>query len=45
MNVKSVCASAWSFAALRSDGHVITWGVDKKGGDSRQVDPTEVTIR
>eukprot|EP00435_Cladocopium_sp_Y103_P058822 s62_g20.t2 len=37
VNVKSVCASSWSFAALRHDGHVITWGVDKKGGDSRSV--------
>ncbi len=32
-----ICASAAAFAALKSDGSVITWGHSHYGGDSRGV--------
>ena len=35
--VQQIEASYAAFAALRSDGRVITWGDDEYGGDSRSV--------
>lgn len=33
-NVTSICATRRAFAALRSDGSVITWGMVTEGGGS-----------
>lgn len=35
--VQHIAASDTAFAALRSDGTVVTWGHPSQGGDSRQV--------
>lgn len=37
INVQEVVASAGAFAALLSNGRVITWGDPEKGGDSSGV--------
>ncbi|CAK9083467.1 unnamed protein product [Durusdinium trenchii] len=37
VNVQSVTASKYSFAALKSDGTVVTWGEGACGGDSSAV--------
>ena len=36
-SVAAIEASATSFAAIRSDGHVRAWGPAATGGDCRQV--------
>ena len=36
-DVASLSASAGAFAALKCDGHVITWGQEDFGGDSSKV--------
>ena len=36
-DVQQIAASNDAFAAIRSDGHVITWGAVSSGGDSSQV--------
>jgi hypothetical protein len=32
--VQHICATEWAFAALKSDGSVVTWGHRGRGGDS-----------
>ncbi|EIC22961.1 hypothetical protein Thi970DRAFT_00604, partial [Thiorhodovibrio frisius] len=36
-DVEQVFSNWWAFAALRADGSVVTWGLDKFGGDSTAV--------
>ena len=36
-DVQQICGTARSFAALRSDGRVVTWGQAGAGGESSQV--------
>ena len=35
--MKTIVATNWAFAALRSDGRVVTWGSSRYGGDSTSV--------
>ena len=37
-------STSWAFAALRSDGLVVTWGDPEHGGDSSQVPWSSVVI-
>ena len=37
INVQEVVASAGAFAALLSNGRIVTWGDPEKGGDSSAV--------
>jgi hypothetical protein len=36
-NVEKLVSTSTSFAALKTDGSVVTWGYPKSGGDSRKV--------
>ena len=36
-NLQYVQASVGAFAAIRGDGHVVTWGPTRYGGDSSAV--------
>ena len=35
--MQAVAGNAWSFAAVKVDGSVVTWGKVGNGGDSRSV--------
>ena len=34
---QEIVGSPFAFAAIRADGHVVTWGTPSRGGDSRAV--------
>lgn len=34
---EEIVGSPFAFAAIRADGHVVTWGTPNRGGDSRAV--------
>ena len=45
VNVDKIAANICSFAAIRHDGSVVTWGVPGRGGDSSAVQDQLKNVR